>query len=87
MKKTISITLSTDLLSEIDRLIGPNDSRSSFIEKVLKDHLQKMERQAIHQRDFELINANADYLNREMEDVLQYQTDIFEILDDQANTQ
>ncbi len=46
-----------------------------------------MERQSINQRDFDLINANADRLNCEMEDVLQYQTDIFEILDDQANTQ
>jgi metal-responsive CopG/Arc/MetJ family transcriptional regulator len=87
MKKRISITLSTDLLSEIDRLIGPNDSRSAFIEKVLKDHFQKMDRQAIHQRDLELINANADYLNREAEDVLRYQADIFDILEGQANTQ
>lgn len=73
MKKRISITLSTDLLSEIDRLIGPNGSRSAFIEKVLSDHFRKLERQAIQQRDMELINANADYLNREAEDVLSYQ--------------
>jgi metal-responsive CopG/Arc/MetJ family transcriptional regulator len=87
MKKTISITIATEVLAEIDLLIGPDGSRSAFIEKVLKDHFQKMERQAINQRDFDLINANADRLNCEMEDVLQYQTDIFEILDDQANTQ
>jgi metal-responsive CopG/Arc/MetJ family transcriptional regulator len=87
MKKKISITLSTDLLSEIDRLIGPNGSRSAFIGKVLKDHFQKLERQAINQRDLELINANADYLNREAEDVLRYQADIFAILEEQANTQ
>jgi metal-responsive CopG/Arc/MetJ family transcriptional regulator len=87
MKKRISITLSTDLLSEIDRMIGSDGSRSAFIEKVLNDHFRNVERQAIHQRDFELINANADYLNREMEDVLRYQADIFDILEDQANTQ
>jgi metal-responsive CopG/Arc/MetJ family transcriptional regulator len=87
MKKRISITLSTDLLSGIDRLIGPNGSRSAFIEKVLSEHIQKQEREAINQRDFELINANADRLNREAEDVLSYQADIFEILEDQANTQ
>jgi metal-responsive CopG/Arc/MetJ family transcriptional regulator len=86
MKKRISITLSTDLLLQIDRLIGASVSRSAFIEKVLKDHFQKIERQAIHQRDFELINANADRLNREAEDVLRYQADIFAILEDQANT-
>jgi metal-responsive CopG/Arc/MetJ family transcriptional regulator len=72
MKKKISITLSTDLLLKIDQLIGSDGSRSAFIEKVLNDHLRELERQAIHQRDFELINANADSLNREAEDVLRY---------------
>jgi hypothetical protein len=40
---------------------------------VLRDHLRETERQAIQQRDMELINANADYFNREMEDVLKDQ--------------
>ena len=31
-------------------------------------------RKAINQRDMEIINANADYLNREAQDVLRYQT-------------
>lgn len=77
MKKTNSITLSTELLQQIDQIVGPNGSRSAFIEKVLKDHLQKLKLEAIHQRDFELINANVDYFNREIEDVLRYQADIF----------
>ena len=84
---TISITISTEVLAEIDRLIGASGSRSEFIEKVLRDHLQDAERQAILKRDFELINAAADRLNREAEDVLRYQVDIFDILDDQANRQ
>ncbi|MGA3263232.1 MAG: hypothetical protein ABSC47_04215 [Terracidiphilus sp.] len=75
------------MLLKIDRQIGASGSRSGFIEKVLKDHLQKLERRAIHQRDLELINANADSLNREAEDVLRYQADIFDVLEDQANTQ
>jgi metal-responsive CopG/Arc/MetJ family transcriptional regulator len=87
MKTRISITLSADLLSRIDRLIGPASSRSAFFEKVLRDHLRETERQAIQRRDMELINANADYLNREAEDVLRYQADIFDILDNQASTQ
>jgi metal-responsive CopG/Arc/MetJ family transcriptional regulator len=84
MKKRISITLSTDLLLRIDRQIGPDSSHSAFIEKILSDHFRDAERQAIQQRDMELINANADYLNREAEDVLRYQADIFE---DWASTQ
>jgi metal-responsive CopG/Arc/MetJ family transcriptional regulator len=86
MKKRISITLSTDVRAEIDRQICAKGSRSAFIEKVLSDHLQKLERHANHQRDFELINANADYLNREMEDVLRYQGDVFDLLGDRVNT-
>jgi|WetSurMetagenome_2_1015567.scaffolds.fasta_scaffold443938_2 metal-responsive CopG/Arc/MetJ family transcriptional regulator len=77
MKKIISISIPTDLLLEIDRQIGPGSSRSAFIEKVLSDHLREVNRQAIQQRDMELINANADYLNREAEDVLRYQADVF----------
>jgi metal-responsive CopG/Arc/MetJ family transcriptional regulator len=87
MKKTISITIFADLLAEIDSQVGASGSRSTFIEKVLKDHFRKLERQVINQRDFELINANADSLNREAEDVLKYQADIFGVLEDWANTQ
>jgi metal-responsive CopG/Arc/MetJ family transcriptional regulator len=86
MKKTISITISTEVLAEIDRLIGASGSRSAFIEKVLSDHFRELERQAIQQRDFELINANADRLNREAEDVLRYQADNFDIFESQSNT-
>jgi len=77
MKRSISITIPADVLLEIDRQIGPAGSRSAFIEKVLHDRIRDLERRAINQRDMELINANADYLNKEAEDVLRYQADIF----------
>jgi metal-responsive CopG/Arc/MetJ family transcriptional regulator len=70
MKAKTSITLSLPLLVQIDRMIGEGASRSAYIEKVLRDHLRDEEREAAGQRDLELINANADYFNREMEDVL-----------------
>jgi metal-responsive CopG/Arc/MetJ family transcriptional regulator len=73
MKTKDSITLSTALISEVDRLIGKGTSRSAYIEKVLRDHLQDMDRQAIQLRDMERINAAADDLNAEAEDVLRYQ--------------
>jgi len=76
MKAKTSITLSVPLLVQIDRMIGKGASRSAYIEKVLRDHLRDEEREARGQRDLELINANADYLNREMEDVLKYQAPI-----------
>lgn len=77
MKRRISITLSTDLLLEIDRQIGSAGSRSVFIEKVLHAHIRDLEPRAIHQRDLELIDANSDYLNKEAEEVMQDQADIF----------
>jgi metal-responsive CopG/Arc/MetJ family transcriptional regulator len=87
MKTRISITIDAAILARIDELIGTSFSRSAYIEKVLKDHFQKLEREALNRRDIELINANAYYLNREAEDVLRYQADMFEILESQANTQ
>jgi metal-responsive CopG/Arc/MetJ family transcriptional regulator len=78
MKKRISVTLSTDLLLQIDRLVGAPGSRSALVERVLKDHFQKMKAASIDQRDVEFINAYAEEFNAEMEDVLRFQADIFE---------
>jgi metal-responsive CopG/Arc/MetJ family transcriptional regulator len=73
MKEKTSITLSSDILAQVDRTAGSKASRSAFIENVLREYFKAKVREAINARDVELINANADYLNREMEDVLQYQ--------------
>jgi metal-responsive CopG/Arc/MetJ family transcriptional regulator len=73
MKAKTSISLSLPLLVEIDRLIGERASRSAYIEKVLKAHLRDEARHAIQMRDKELIDAAADRLNEEAEDVLRYQ--------------
>lgn len=73
MKQKTSITLSSDVLAEIDRCAGSSSSRSAFIEGIVREYFKEKVRQAINQRDMEIINANADYLNSEMEDVLRYQ--------------
>ena len=76
MKLKTSITLSSDLLKEIDRNAGSNASRSAFIEAVMREYLKEKVRRAINERDLQTLNANADYFNREMEDVLRYQAPI-----------
>ena len=76
MKQKTSITLSSDILEEIDRGTGNNGSRSEFIENVLRQYFKAKVREAINARDLELINANVDYLNREAMDVLRYQAPI-----------
>lgn len=73
MKEKTSITLSKDLLARVDRLAGSKQSRSAFIERVLRKYLKDRQRASIHARDVELLNEAADRLNREAEDVLEYQ--------------
>ena len=86
MKAKTSITLSVPLLVQIDRMIGEGASRSAYIERVLRDHLRDEEREAAGQRDLELINANAEYLNREMEDVLRDQEALyFDLIQDEKH--
>ena len=76
MKKKITVRFSSELLTRIDGNKEPELSRSLFIENVLREFLWRKEREAINARDLELINANADALNAEVEDVLQYQAPI-----------
>jgi metal-responsive CopG/Arc/MetJ family transcriptional regulator len=76
MKEKTSITLSSDLLAEVDKKAGATKSRSAFIEKVLRDHIRDEARRTVYERELQILNENADYFNREMEDVLRYQAPI-----------
>jgi len=73
MKEKTSITLSSDLLAGIDRLTGPQGSRSAFIERVLRRYLRERKRAQAHARDLQRINRAAERLNSEAADVLDYQ--------------
>ena len=76
MKEKTSITLSSDVLAQIDRTAGSKASRSAFIENVLREYFKAKVRAAINARDLESINANADYLNRESRELDEYQAPI-----------
>jgi len=73
MKEKTSITLSTDVLAGIDQLAGSKHSRSSFIERVLRNYLRQRAREQAQARDLELLNRGADRLNDEAADVIEYQ--------------
>ena len=73
MKEKTSITLSKDVLVRIDKLAGSKQSRSAFIERVLRTYLIKRARTAAEARDLQLIDAAADRLNSELDDVMDYQ--------------
>ena len=74
MKAKTSITLSKDLLAQVDRLVGSKNSRSAFIERVLRRYVRDRRRAALHSRDLARINRAAERLNREAADVLEYQS-------------
>jgi metal-responsive CopG/Arc/MetJ family transcriptional regulator len=73
MKEKTSITLSKELLARVDRLAGSKQSRSAFIERVLRKYFKDRRQASIHARDLKLLNQAADRLNREADDVLKYQ--------------
>ena len=73
MKVKTSITLSEDLLDDIDRRSGEFRSRSEFIETAARSFLRQLSRRELEQRDLNIINLRADILNAEAEDVLGYQ--------------
>lgn len=73
MKRKTSITLSPAVLAEVDRLAGSNESRSAFIERVLRRYFRWRARRAIDARDLERLNRGAGRLNAEAADVLEYQ--------------
>jgi metal-responsive CopG/Arc/MetJ family transcriptional regulator len=73
MKQKTSITLSEDVIEELNRAAGDTASRSAYIERVLRQHFRRQFRRAREKRDLERINRAADRLNRETVDVLEYQ--------------
>ncbi len=73
MKEKTSITLSREVLTGIDRVAGSKQSRSAFIEAVLQQYLRQRARAQRDARDIELINRNAEKLNRDAEDGLEDQ--------------
>ena len=73
MKVKTSITLSDDLLDEIDRRSDEFRSRSEFLETAARGFLRQLAKTELEERDLSIINRRADALNAEAKDVLSYQ--------------
>ena len=73
MKIKTSITLSEQLLANIDELRQPNTNRSAFIEEAMWTVIHQMHRDAQTAKDIEIINRRADYLDEETRDALSFQ--------------
>ena len=76
MKIKTSITLSEELLREIDSIISSSGNRSLFIENAIRSYIEARRRKLRDQGDYDLINKSSDELNAEAEDILSYQVPI-----------
>ena len=71
-KVKTSISLSADLLGAVDALAG-RSGRSAWIERCVRASVLRATKRQRDRHELELLNANADALNRECADVLVYQ--------------
>lgn len=76
MRVKTSVTIDEGLLRAIDKVTRPGRSRSRILEDAAREYLTRHARSARESRDLQILNAAADDLNREMEDVLTYQGDV-----------
>ncbi len=76
MKVKTSISLSQDLVRQIDRLAGQYGNRSAVIERAIRDFLIAQAKRKRDLQDLEILNSRADELNKEAHDVLSYQVDV-----------
>ncbi len=72
MKVETTVTLSEEILAALNTRTADPEARSQFVEAALRAHLLRQRRHDAT-RDLAIINANAENLNAEAEDVLSYQ--------------
>lgn len=73
MKIKTSITLTDELIQDIDLYSRNCKNRSDFIETAVRVYIKQLARDLQNKRDIEIINRNASRLNAEADDVLSYQ--------------
>ena len=76
MKQKTSITLTDAVFHRIEERARRFRSRSEFIEAAVQHFVAHLERKEAEERDLEILNRDADKLNREAKDVLDYQVPI-----------
>ena len=76
MRVKTSVTIDESVLRAIDRATSPQRSRSRILEDAAREFLKRRSRAAREERDLHILDASADALNLEMEDVLAFQADV-----------
>ena len=75
MRVRTSVTLPRELLIQVDALVGKNRKRSAVVESALVEYVAKERPRSINRRDIEIINKNADLINRQVEETLEFQAE------------
>lgn len=76
MKVKTSVTLSEEILEEVDTYVEASGNRSAFIEEAVREYLEQLRRRARDERDLYILNERADELNEEALDVISYQVEL-----------
>jgi metal-responsive CopG/Arc/MetJ family transcriptional regulator len=76
MKVKTSVTLSEELIRQIDTLSSQYGTRSAVIERAVRDFLATEVQRQREARDLEILNRRAEALNVEAADVLSYQIEL-----------
>lgn len=71
MRVKTSITLPADLIARLDRV---DRNRSAVLERAARSWLAQVEREARDRLDLEIIEKNAERMNRDAEENLSYQS-------------
>jgi metal-responsive CopG/Arc/MetJ family transcriptional regulator len=76
MKVKTSITLSAELIRQIDALASQYGTRSALIEQAVREFLAAQAKRTREAQDLEILNRRVEALNAEAEDVLSYQVEL-----------
>jgi metal-responsive CopG/Arc/MetJ family transcriptional regulator len=75
MRVRTSVTLPKELLLKVDALAGKKHKRSEIVESALRDYVARENRKELNLRDIEIINQNADLINKQVEETLEFQAE------------
>lgn len=75
MRVRTSVTLPEELLVEVDALAGKKNGRSAVFESALVAYVAKEKPKKLNRRDIRIINENADLINRQVNETLEFQAE------------
>lgn len=69
-----TVSLPKDLFEQANKM-SKDSEISDVIETALRDYVAKGNRKELNRRDIEIINENADLINKQVEETLEFQAE------------